>query len=382
MRCVIEQDQVLDPDGRALMRNAVHQVAHIAGLGGGQLRVIHTARPTEHHADVAVSQVGDEPRRIEVADIRPDLEQQGFGLAVILGVLAVVGQSEVVQGDRNDFAGRIQHGHAALAELGNVLFLENQVPGVDRRLRAQQCRDLVGVVAHAGGAPQVGRGETITRVVALHLGQDLGVQVRQVRQLAAIQLLEHPGLDQVGQQFAAGDHHVITAAPGHELALHHIAIIEHVIDRGDAGFLLEVFRGIRCDVVVPVVNRDAGFGGAGAGHSQAEQSGRGQLHATQRFHRKTPERQHDHRPVRGRCLLKVKDKASATIGAGRRCSGDQQFAAPIGVVDLLAGQRQSPVLEVVIVLARGVQRRKIQLDDVPAFLAPGFEQQPPRRIDH
>ncbi|MNO83504.1 hypothetical protein D3C76_748180 [compost metagenome] len=267
---IAQQHHAFYPYRRAFSRNAVEQVTAIASRLRRALSLKHPARPTQHHADVAIGQVRDELRRIEIANVRPHLEQQGFGLAIVFRVLAVVGQAQVMQGNGHDLVGCIEHGHAALAQFGDVVFLEDQVPGIDRRIGTQYRLDLFGIVSNAGGAPHIGRSIAIAGVVALQLGEDLRVQVGQVGQLRGVEFLEYAGLDQVRQQVAAGEHHVITTAPGHEFALHDVTVVEHVIYRVNAQFLLEFFRRIGGDVVIPVVDMHAGGGtfrrlGAGNG---------------------------------------------------------------------------------------------------------------------
>ena len=118
-----------------------------------------------------------------------------------------------MQGDRDDFAGSVQYRHATLAEFAQVFGLEDQVPGINRRIRPKNCPDLVHVITHPRGAPQVRHGIAITRIVTLHLGQDVRSKVRAIGQLRRVQFLKDPGLDQVGQQIPGGHDDVIAIAP-------------------------------------------------------------------------------------------------------------------------------------------------------------------------
>jgi hypothetical protein len=54
--------------------------------------------------------------------VRTQLEQQRFGLLVVFGVGAVGRQAQVVQGDRQHFRRRVEHGHTTLAEFGQDAF--------------------------------------------------------------------------------------------------------------------------------------------------------------------------------------------------------------------------------------------------------------------
>ncbi|MNS82673.1 hypothetical protein D3C72_1164220 [compost metagenome] len=277
MGCILEQHHVLEPNGRALARDAVGQLDAIVGTVRVGLGVEDRTTPGHHDADVSIGEVGGELGGIEIADVRTDLAQQRLGLLVVLGVLAVRRQAQVVQRDRHDLHGRIEHGHAALAEPGDVLFLEDQVPGIDRRVRPQQLLDLDGVITDASSAPHIGNGVTVARIVHLQLFQDFRVQVRPVTEAPAIQLLEDARLGKVGDQVVRHHHHVIAAAPGHQFAFHHLGIIEGVPDQRRTGVCLEFLGGVRCQEVGPVVQVHAGCLRPRGVEAHAEQRGQTEL---------------------------------------------------------------------------------------------------------
>ncbi len=155
---------------------------------------------------------------------------------------------------RDDLGGRIEEGHAAGFQLGQVLRLEHQVPGVHRRIVAEHGPDLVEVVGDAVGAPHVGHHVVVARVLALQHLEQGGVEVLPVRQLALVQRLEHPGLQVVGQEAVAGHHQVIARMAGQQLGLQYLVAVVDVVLRRDAGLRLEVLQGVRADVVEPVVD--------------------------------------------------------------------------------------------------------------------------------
>ncbi|MNE16736.1 hypothetical protein D3C80_1096890 [compost metagenome] len=186
--------------------------------------------------------------------MRTQFQQQRFGLLVVLGVGAVGRQAEVVQGNRQHLRRRVEHGHAAFAEFRQVLFLEHQVPGIHRRLVTQQRAHFVDVVADTVGAPQVGYGVLVARIVVGQFRQQFGVHVLEVRHLRTGQGGEGAGLDQRGQTEVAGHHHVVAAAAGEQLAFEHFGAVEGVVDRCNPGVTLEVLQGGGADVVVPVVH--------------------------------------------------------------------------------------------------------------------------------
>ncbi|MNP68784.1 hypothetical protein D3C76_1647900 [compost metagenome] len=70
----------------------------------------------------------------------------------------------------------------------------------------------------------------------------------------AVQLLEHPGLDLLGQEGVGRHDDVIARTPCQQLGFQHLVAVEHVIDDLDARLFLEIFQGIWRDIVAPVVD--------------------------------------------------------------------------------------------------------------------------------
>ncbi|MCY1355436.1 hypothetical protein D9M69_418560 [compost metagenome] len=114
---------------------------------------------------------------MEVGDVGADLFQQFFGLRVVLGLSAVGRQAQVVEGDGDHIRRRIEKGHAALLELGDVLFLEDQLPAVHRRVFAERSLDLGRVETDQYGSVQIRHGETVTRIVGFDQLHQLRVQM-------------------------------------------------------------------------------------------------------------------------------------------------------------------------------------------------------------
>ena len=112
----------------------------------------------------------------------------------------------------------------------------------------------------------------IARVVLLQQLEQLGVQVRVVGQLRAVQFKERPGLYLAPQEVIGRHHHVIPGTPRQQLALQGFIGVEHVVDHLDSRLGLEVGQGGLADVVSPVVDTDRRRGMAGA----AEHCGEGQ----------------------------------------------------------------------------------------------------------
>ena len=85
-----------------------------------------------------------------------------------------------MQGNGDNIARGIKHGHAALAQFADVFFLEDQVPGIHRSIRTESRPDLVRVVTNARGAPQIRHRIAITGIIVLHFRQNGRVKVWQV----------------------------------------------------------------------------------------------------------------------------------------------------------------------------------------------------------
>ncbi|MNZ42204.1 hypothetical protein D3C78_597750 [compost metagenome] len=97
-----------------------------------------------------------------------------------------------------------------------------------------------------------------------------------VRQLAAVQRLEHPGFDLLGQEHVGRHHHVVAGVAGQQLGFQGFVGVEDVVDEFDLAVFLEVHQGLRGDVVEPVVDpQSALFGSFQATGEQgaAEQGG-------------------------------------------------------------------------------------------------------------
>jgi len=177
-----------------------------------------------------------------------------FGLLQFIGLAAVRRVAQVMQGSRQDLGRRVEEGNAAGLQLLDVFRLEHQVPGIHRRVVAEHGLDLVDVVADADGAPHVGNRVLVARIARVQRLEQALVEVFPVRQLGFVQLLEHSGLDLLGEERVGRHHHVVAGATGEQLGFQHFVAVEDVVDDLDAGFLGEVLQGVFGDVVGPVVD--------------------------------------------------------------------------------------------------------------------------------
>ena len=62
---------------------------------------------------------------------------------------------QIMQPRRHDVVGGIEQMNAAILELGDLVGIEDVIPGVDRCVGAENLLHLLHVVADAGGAPHV-----------------------------------------------------------------------------------------------------------------------------------------------------------------------------------------------------------------------------------
>ncbi|MNP00571.1 hypothetical protein D3C76_923630 [compost metagenome] len=265
----------VEPHRRALLGYRIAHLHAIVRLIGAVLRLQHIPREPHYHADIAVGQVARVLGRVEIADVRPHFHQQVLGLLVVLGVLAVMGQAQVVQGDRQQFGAIVQHRDATAFQLAHVLGLEDQVPGVHGRVVAEHRLDLVDVVANTGTAPQVREAVLVARVVHLQRLEQHRVEVVPVGQLRLVERLQGLALDLPGHEVVGGEHHVVAGIAGHQLAIEGFIAVVHVIGRHDAAGLLEVLQRIGGHVAGPVVDlhRFSGAGHAGGQHQGGEEEG-------------------------------------------------------------------------------------------------------------
>ncbi|MNP64419.1 hypothetical protein D3C76_1599110 [compost metagenome] len=84
-----------------------------------------------------------------------------------------------------------------------------------------------------------------------------------VRQLAAVQRLEHTGFDLLGQEHVGRHHHVIAGVTGKQFGFQRLVGVENVVDQLHAAVFLEVDQGLRGDVVEPVVDAQGTLLGLG-----------------------------------------------------------------------------------------------------------------------
>ncbi|MNZ97002.1 hypothetical protein D3C78_1162230 [compost metagenome] len=100
----------------------------------------------------------------------------------------------------------------------------------------------------------------VARVVRLQCLEQYRVEVFPVRQLTLVELLQSAAFNLSGHEVVGREHHVVAGFAGHQLAIEGLVAVIDVVGEADAGFFLEIFRGVWRDVIRPVVDLD-GFGG-------------------------------------------------------------------------------------------------------------------------
>ncbi|MCY1374544.1 hypothetical protein D9M69_618930 [compost metagenome] len=111
----------------------------------------------------------------------------------------------------------------------------------------------------------------VARIVSLQCLEQYRVEVFPVRQLTLVELLQCAAFNLPGHEVVGRKHHVVTGFSGHQLAIEGFVAVVDVVGEADAGFFLEVFRGVWRDVIRPVIDFD-GFGGLADGCNQHQRS--------------------------------------------------------------------------------------------------------------
>ena len=226
-------------------------VLRLLGPRGGDVDV---AREADRHADLAVCEVRDVLRRVEVADVRPHLHQEVRRLLEVGGIGGRRIEAEIGGGDLQHVGRRIEHGDAAVGELRGILRIEDQLPAVDRRLGAQPLLDLGLVVADADGAPHVDHGMLVAGIVGLRLLHQRRVHVLEVRQLRLVERQVDARPDLPLQEVRGRHHDVVAGVAGEQLRLQHLVRVIDVVDDLDARLRLELRHRVLGDIVRPVVD--------------------------------------------------------------------------------------------------------------------------------
>ena len=202
-----------------------------------------------------------------------DITQIGLQLGqqlrhrIKVGALAAVRVfTQVVEDDTDHFLRRVDHRDAAVLELAGVLGFEQQIQAV-QWYAGQTLFQRLASETHADRAPGVRQAVLITGVGTGEFAQQRRVEVRQMRQLRAIQRLHGFGLNRPGQAAGSRKDHVITAAAGEQFAVQGFGTVEDVVFDRDPGFVLEALQRLLRQVGGPAVEVQGflfGLGGEGA----------------------------------------------------------------------------------------------------------------------
>ena len=99
------------------------------------VRLLDVARPAERQADLAVGEIVDVARGVDVADVGADRQQHLFRRLQILGRLAVGVLAQIQQHGADHLGRRIQNGHAAILEFRHDRRIVEHAPAVHGRIR-------------------------------------------------------------------------------------------------------------------------------------------------------------------------------------------------------------------------------------------------------
>lgn len=160
-------------------------------------------------------------------------EQQVEDLLRFPGVLGAFVDAEVVGGGNEQFLDGVQSHHLAF-QLG--WWFEERLPAFFQ----PAARHLRRIVAVAGGAPEIGNAVVVAGIEAK--GPEVFLQIAQARQLALVELLQQPLLDEYFYETVRRHHHVVGAATGLELGQQRLVAVVGVEGGLDPGVLLELLQ--------------------------------------------------------------------------------------------------------------------------------------------
>src|SRR5688500_16641153 len=154
MRRIGRDGDRVEPNERAFLRDRIGDLHGRGGRGAAVPRLDDVAIPAEPDADFPARQVVDELRRVEVADMKARLLEQGFRGGEVRGALAVRVETEVDAGNHESVFGNVDHRDAAFRELRRDGGIKDRSPAVDA-VGAQDSFDHGGVVPDAYRTPGV-----------------------------------------------------------------------------------------------------------------------------------------------------------------------------------------------------------------------------------
>ncbi len=181
VRRICGDRQHVEVADRALRRNRVGEIDAFARFLRPIVRLLHVPRPAQRETDLAVGEVVDVARRVDITDERADRHQDLLRSLEILGTLAVGILAEVQQHGPDHFRRGVQNRHAAVLEFRKHRRIEEQAPVVDRRVR-HALLDLGDVVARPRGDPHEVDGVLIARVIQSFCLGDFRIQALEIRQ--------------------------------------------------------------------------------------------------------------------------------------------------------------------------------------------------------
>lgn len=120
----------VEPDQRALARDAVDHFERLPGLGGTCGGHAGVAGVGQRQAQAAVGQIVDMPGAADIAQVRLQAGKQCPSRLEILGRIAVGILAQVVEGNGDHLLRRVEHGDAAILELAGVFGPEQQIEAV------------------------------------------------------------------------------------------------------------------------------------------------------------------------------------------------------------------------------------------------------------
>ena len=217
-----------------------------------RFRHVQVAAVARHQADIAARQFVD-VRRAETFHVGADgLQHGGCGFNVgRIGAARVF--TQVIQHQREHFAGRVPQRDAALFQFVGVFGFEQQIPAVFRQFSAQDFFAFGGnrQCVHAG---EVWHGVLVAWVGLFQQFQQCGVDVFVVRNQVAVDFLISTCFDLAGQECDAGNAQIVAGFAGEHFGFKRFVVFVQIVGQIQIVGFFEVFNGAFVHIVRPVVD--------------------------------------------------------------------------------------------------------------------------------
>ena len=240
-------------------------------LGRPVARLDQIAAIAVRHADIAVGEVVDIGRRVEISDEGPDLLDQCRRPVEVGALLGRRIDTEIGEGRRKYLVGIVEQRYSAGGELLRPGGIENQRPAAGWRAGRRR-RHPGDIIPDAGAGDHVGHGMRIAGVGRGQRLQDRRGEVFPVRQEGAVELAIDARFHLAGDKGRnRGKDNVVPGPAGHQLGFENLVGIVNVVIDLDAGLGGKAGQRILGDIVGPVIDVEGFFLGGPCGTGNRHQ---------------------------------------------------------------------------------------------------------------